>query len=66
MSVFLDSWMTAGENIAYGPSADAMFDALINSPAHYANIMNGSFSAIGIGVVQGAGGTLWTSHVFAG
>ena len=66
VSAFLDSWMTAGENIAYGPSADAMFDALINSPAHYANIMNGSFSAIGVGVVQGAGGTLWTSHVFAG
>ena len=58
--------MTAGENVAYGPSADTMFDALINSPAHYENIMNGSFSAVGIGVVQGADGTLWTSHVFAG
>jgi uncharacterized protein YkwD len=66
VSAFLDTWMTAGENVAYGPSADTMFNALVNSPAHYENIMNSSFTVIGIGVVQGADGTLWTSHVFAG
>ena len=63
---FLDAWMTAGENIAFGPSADTMFDALVDSPRHYANIVNGAFSAVGIGVVLGPDGQLWTSHVFAG
>jgi uncharacterized protein YkwD len=66
VGAFLDNWTTAGENIAFGPSADSMFSALMASPAHYDNIMKGAFTSIGIGVVQGPDGKLWTSHVFAG
>lgn len=63
---FLDNWMTAGENIAFGPSVDAMFKALMASPRHYANMVKGDFTSIGVGVVVGSDGKLWTSHVFGG
>jgi uncharacterized protein YkwD len=63
---FLDAWTTAGENVAFGPNVDALFGALVASPRHYANIVRPQFSAVGIGVVVGSDGQLWTSHVFAG
>jgi uncharacterized protein YkwD len=43
------SWSTVGENIAYGPSdADGVMDLWMNSPGHRANILNGSYTEIGI------------------
>ncbi len=43
----------AGENIAYGNvSADAMMTMWMNSPGHRANILNGSFTGIGIGAME--------------
>ncbi len=43
----------AGENIAYGNvSADAMMTMWMNSPGHRANILNGSYTGIGIGAVE--------------
>lgn len=66
LNPFLDVWYTAGENIAFGPSADAVFNALVSSPRHYANMARGDFSVIGVGAVVGPDGRLWTSHVFAG
>lgn len=66
LNQFLDAWFTAGENVAFGPDADAVFNALVSSPRHYANMTRGDFSVVGIGAVMGADGRLWTSHVFAG
>jgi uncharacterized protein YkwD len=66
LNQFLDVWYTAGENVAFGPSADEVFGALVSSPRHYANMTRGDFSAVGIGVAVGADGRMWTSHVFAG
>jgi uncharacterized protein YkwD len=63
---FLDGWTTAGENVAFGPTVDSMFSALVASPRHYANIVKGEFSSVGIGVVPGPDGRLWTSQLFAG
>jgi uncharacterized protein YkwD len=51
------SW-SAGENIAWGSGSLATPAAIVNgwmhSAGHRANILNGSFSQIGIGVAQGA------------
>jgi serralysin len=52
-------WQSWGENIAY--SSGGMTEAtvrqlhsmLVNSPGHYANIVNGNFEEIGIGLHQG-------------
>jgi serralysin len=53
-------WQGWGENIAYvsGTLTEAtvrqLHSNLMNSPGHYANIVNGSFEEIGIGLKQGA------------
>lgn len=47
----------AGENIAYGNvSADRMMRMWMNSPGHKANILNASYTGIGIGAVETSSG----------
>lgn len=47
----------AGENIAYGNvSADAMMTMWMNSPGHRANILNASYTGIGVGAVKTSSG----------
>ena len=46
--------------------ADAEARCLAASPRHYANIVKGEFRSVGIGVVPGPDGRLWTSQLFAG
>jgi len=52
-------WRSWGENIAYasGPldetTVQKLHDMLVSSPGHYANIVNGSFEEIGIGLKAG-------------
>lgn len=57
-------YSAAGENIAAGyPTAAAVMNGWMNSPGHRANILNGNFTEIGIGVRQGSTGqygTYWT------
>lgn len=51
------SW-TAGENIAWGSgelgTPAEIVDGWMHSPGHRANILNGAFSQIGIGIADGA------------
>ncbi|NLL00228.1 MAG: hypothetical protein GX271_06145 [Clostridiales bacterium] len=55
------SYRTAGENIAYGQrSPQEVVNGWMNSPGHRANILNGSFGKIGIGVYQSGGVIYWT------
>jgi uncharacterized protein YkwD len=43
----------AGENLALAPTLDIAHDGLMNSPGHRANILNGGFGKVGIGVLDG-------------
>ena len=53
------SYRSAGENIAWGQrSPQAVVDAWMNSPGHRANILNASFTEIGVGYA--ASGNYWT------
>ena len=53
------SYRTAGENIAYGQSTpQAVVNAWMNSSGHRANILNSSYTQIGVGYV--ANGHYWT------
>lgn len=53
------SFRTAGENIAYGQrTPQAVVNAWMNSSGHRANILNSSFTQIGVGYV--ADGNYWT------
>lgn len=53
------SYRTAGENIAYGQrTPQAVVNAWMNSSGHRANILNSSYTQIGVGYV--ANGHYWT------
>lgn len=59
MKSFNISYKTAGENIAKGYSTPkAVVDGWLNSEGHRKNIMNASFTQIGVGYVSG--GNYWT------
>ena len=59
MKSFGITYRTAGENIAYGYAAPAkVVEAWMNSEGHRANILNGSYTRIGVGYV--ADGNYWT------
>lgn len=59
MKSFGISYKTAGENIAKGQATPrAVVDAWMNSSGHRANILNGSFTHIGVGYVSN--GKYWT------
>ena len=58
------SYRGAGENIAYGQrSASEVMTAWMNSEGHRANIMNPSFTKLGVGVFT-SGGTIYWSQMF--
>jgi hypothetical protein len=59
------NWTSVGENVGVGSSVDAIFKALVNSPGHYANMVNPKFNSVGVGVVTGSDGRLYTTHNFA-
>lgn len=56
-----------GENVAYRSDADgsAMVAQWMGSPGHRANILNGSFTRIGVGVAQGEDGRWYGVQVFS-
>ncbi|WP_326596322.1 CAP domain-containing protein [Streptomyces sp. NBC_01803] len=52
-----------GENIAWGqPNPEAVMDAWMTSEGHRANILNCSFTTLGIGVHIDEGGPWWTQE----
>ncbi len=58
------AWVTAAENVGYGPSESVVFAALVASSGHYVNMVNASYTHVGTAAVM-AGSTLWTAHLFA-
>ena len=59
MRAFGLAYRTAGENIAMGyPTPEAVVDGWMNSEGHRANILNPSFTVIGVGYVSQ--GNYWT------
>ncbi len=58
------NWSTIGENIAMGAtSAEQVMEMWMNSSGHRANILNASFTEIGVGL-DSRGGSQWV-QVFA-
>lgn len=59
-----DGWWAWGENVAYAPSVRVAFDALVDSPGHYQNMVDDGFTHVGIGVhVEGS--RVYVTQVFA-
>jgi len=63
MRSFGVQYQSAGENIAKGqPSPQEVVTAWMNSPGHRANILNSSFTHIGVGYVVKNGEAYWTQQ----
>lgn len=56
-------WHKLGENVGHGPSVASLHDAFVNSPAHQANMLDGAFGYVGVGVAYG-GGQMWVAEEF--
>lgn len=63
LSALLPPWSGAGENVGVGGSVGSIFDALVASSGHAANML-GDFTHMGVGVYRDSAGALWTAHVF--
>jgi hypothetical protein len=57
-------WQMLGENVGQGYTVQSLFDAFVASPHHYENLVEPSFTRIGVGVVVTASGQIFTSHEF--
>jgi uncharacterized protein YkwD len=51
------------ENVGVGSTVYVVHAALMNSPAHRANILDRRWRAVGVGVVK-SGGRLWVTEIF--
>ncbi|WP_411675950.1 CAP domain-containing protein [Caproicibacter sp.] len=67
MKQFGISYRTAGENIAMGQTSPTqVMNGWMNSEGHRANILNSSFTKIGIGVAQNSSGRYYWTQQFIG
>ena len=57
-------WQKLGENVGVGGTVDKLHDAFVASPGHYRNLVDEKFTYIGVGVVIGRDGSLFTAHEF--
>lgn len=62
----LGPWSTVGENIAWGSSTTDMMSSLTASSKHHENMVDPSFTHVGVGVFIDSQGRIWTCHDFAG
>ena len=59
----ITGWQRVSENVGYGPSAERIHQALMNSDGHRRNILDDSVTEIGIGVVV-KDGRVWVTQNF--
>ena len=57
------NWRALAENVGMGPTVDIVHQALLNSPSHYTNIVNATYTKVGIGIVT-SGGYVWVVQNF--
>ena len=58
------NWYRLGENVGYGYSIEQVHNAFMNSPGHKANILDGGFNRIGLGVTRTGDGRYWVVQEF--
>jgi hypothetical protein len=57
-------WTKMGENIGEGFSLSAVYNALVGSPTHYANMVDQTYNRTGVGVATDANGQVWVAEDF--
>ena len=67
MTNFGINYSSAGENIAYGQqTATEVMTGWMNSSGHRANILNSSYTEIGVGLAKSSDGTCYWTQQFIG
>lgn len=65
MNSFGITFTSAGENIAWGQrTPQEVMNGWMNSPGHRSNILNSSFTQIGVGVAKDANGRIYWTQQF--
>jgi uncharacterized protein YkwD len=59
-------WRSLGENVGFGPTCDSVIQAFTGSPEHLKNILDPSYSSLGVGVVDGPDGLMYVTEDFMG
>jgi hypothetical protein len=57
-------WRKLGENVGVGMTVERLHAAFVASPSHYRNLVDRDFTLIGVGVVIGRDGAIFTAHEF--
>ncbi|MGK2948600.1 MAG: CAP domain-containing protein, partial [Acidimicrobiales bacterium] len=57
-------WTKLGENVGVGYDVNGLMQAFINSPSHYANLVDPAWTHVGVGVSYGSDGRMYTTHNF--
>jgi hypothetical protein len=58
------NWTKLGENIGVGQDHDGIWNAFLNSPPHLANLLDPTYTSVGIGDVSTGPGNDWVVHRF--
>ena len=67
MKKFNISYNTAGENIAMGQKTHSeVMNSLMNSSGHRANILNSTYTELGVGIQKDSNGTIYWTQMFIG
>lgn len=56
-------WQKLGENVGVGVDEPGLHAAFVRSAPHYANLVDGGYNAIGVGVIV-ANGRMWVAEEF--
>lgn len=59
------NWQLIGENVGVGPNVEVIHQAFVDSPPHFDNIVESTFTHLGVGVVRAPNGRIYVTHVFA-
>ncbi len=57
-------WLILGENVGFGPTAESLQQAFLDSPHHYANIVLPEFRYMGLGVARRSDNMIWVTVIF--
>jgi uncharacterized protein YkwD len=58
------SWLALGENVGMGPDEPSLNTAFINSPHHYANMVDPVYNGVGVGVVMSSNSYMFVTVDF--
>jgi uncharacterized protein YkwD len=59
-------WTAIGENVGSGQSIQQLASMFEASSTHRANLLNGAYNQIGVGVAHGADGQVYVTEFFVG